>query len=342
MSDNFECFLDRFTGKLKFVVYIEDRTEVYALSYEDSQEHELVMLGKAELGKVFPSFVYDHKFEVLTDLLIIDSEEYVKQIKAEPCNIKHWEPFINVAKDICRTKDVHPFYFSLLQSIVNAYKSRFHDSNGFLLPDDYFVRLGESYVELRNKCLEHMELFDTSRKEQDVDVRGYVQRSRLLEHSLVLGYKFDADKDNATVKFVLHPKTPEDIWAFLLPKYIDANLKFKRCENCMRYFSTSMVNRSKYCDHFDPKLGRSCRQQMPKVKIQMKTESDPAHWLYNRAYKTMYFRVSSGKMSKELYKAWSKEARAKRDECSAGKISPEDYSAWLCDNGLHIDYLKGI
>ena len=86
--------------------------------------------------------------------------------------------------------------------------------------------------------------------------------------------------------------------------------------------------------------GKSCRQLMPKLNFNSKAEKDPAVWLYNRAYKTMYSRVSTGVMKKDMFQEWAKRARQQRDACSRGDILPETYSAWLCDNGLFIDYLK--
>ena len=79
---------------------------------------------------------------------------------------------------------------------------------------------------------------------------------------------------------------------------------------------------------------------MPKLNFNSKGEKDPAVWLYNRAYKTMYSRVGAGTFPKESFKEWAKRARTQRDACSRGEITPEIYSAWLSDNGLMIDYLK--
>ena len=108
----------------------------------------------------------------------------------------------------------------------------------------------------------------------------------------------------------------------------------------MRYFVTTSQSNARFCEHRSEETGRTCRQLMPKVHLLEKSKQDPAEWLYNRAYKTMYSRVTSGAISKGMYKEWSKAARAKRNECSKGLLTPEEYSSWLCDNGLFIDYLK--
>ena len=65
------------------------------------------------------------------------------------------------------------------------------------------------------------------------------------------------------------------------------------------------------------------------MTFRKKHKATPAEKVFNRAYKTFYSRMSAGKLSKELFKEWSKDARQKRDECISGKITIEDFERWI-------------
>ena len=338
-----KSFFSEFINELEFEISVRNKVEYYTLHYVGCSRKNPLKTIECEIGRTLTDFIYDKNFDVFTSLLVLDSENYVRQIKAEPDKLEHWSPFINLAREIYYDKQVHPYYYFILKSIVNAYKNGFRNPNGVYFPDDYFSIIGKSFVALRDKIMDYMLSFDKNETGQAMDVYHYSHRSGLTKHYLNVRYEVVLTRaKNRTLQQVMCPETLDDIWCYIISNCILSNLRFKRCENCMRYFATTPMSKSRYCDYAYSSDGRSCRQIMPKIDIQLKAEKEPAHWLFNRAYKTMYFRVSSGKLSKELYKEWSKEARAKRDECLAGKIKPEEYSEWLCDNGLNIDYLKDI
>ena len=213
------------------------------------------------------------------------------------------------------------------------------------LSDKYFKHIGLSYVSLKEKLTELIRLFDKNENTQAVVKYIFEMDRGFLKHSLNVSSEFvETNSDQAQTEIqlqtIVYPQAPEDFFYCLAPKFLESNLRFKRCENCMRYFVTTSQSNARFCEHSSEVSRRTCRQLMSKVHLMEKSKQDPAEWLYNRAYKTMYSRVTSGAISKGMYKEWSKAARAKRNECTKGLLTPEEYSSWLCDNGLFIDYLK--
>lgn len=182
----------------------------------------------------------------------------------------------------------------MLEVIVNAYKRKLHDQNGQLLPDDYLVKIAQSYVTLKNKFYELISLYDQNETSQSVFGRISENEDFFPKHLLTMCAEFILTEDKEKkLQPVLYPEMPEDIWFYLVPQYLESNLRYKRCENCMRFFVTTSQSNARFCEHLIEGRGRTCRRLMPKVNLLSKSEKDPAEWLFNRAYKTMYSRVTA-------------------------------------------------
>lgn len=294
----------------------------------------------SELGTLAIDFLYDPLFEQIVGFLGA-SAELVSKINNGIDVSAQWTCFEIFIRTLYNDRRMHPFYYPLFVNTANAFRLGMCDAAGAPLGEDYFVRQGEALVELKQRVLS---LLDAQDAVEDLSavVHCYHQaafQSPLPITNLYAEFVSVHDESPEMVMVVL-PQTPLEMWNYLLPAYAVAGMRFKRCENCRRFFATTGRGNPKFCERIIEGTDKSCRQLMPKLNFNSKAEKDPAIWLYNRAYKTMYSRVSTGAMKKDMFQEWARRARQQRDSCSRGEIPPETYSAWLCDNGLFIDYLK--
>ena len=332
----------RSISELTAKVYIKDRVEYYTLT---NQNGTVVSDYKSELGNTAVEFLYDTLFEQVIGFLQV-SESIVSNIKqgidAEN-NLKHLDLF---AQNLHAEDKLHPFYYPLFAEVIGAYQREMCDDQGIPLPDDHFVQIGKQLEQCKQKLQDLLEAQD---EVLDSEASNECYRRKAfsaplpipnLQAEMMPAESEQEEKASFDIVMVLLPKTLEEVWNYLLANYVHYGLRFKRCENCRRFFATTGRGNPKFCERLIPGMGKSCRQVMPKLNFNSKGEKDPAVWLYNRAYKTMYSRVTAGTFPKESFKEWSKRARTARDQCSRGEMSAEDYSAWLFSNGLFIDYLK--
>lgn len=332
----------RSISELTAKVYIKDRVEYYTLT---NQNGTVVSDYKSELGNTAVEFLYDTLFEQVIGFLQV-SEPIVSNIKQGINTEEEWKRFDLLAQNLHAEDKLHPFYYPLFVEVVGAYQRGVCDEQGRPLRDDHFVQIGKQLKQFMQKLQDVMNAQD---EVLDGEASSECYRRKVFSAPLPirnLQYEMmpaESEQDGKTsfdIVMVLLPKTLEDVWNYLLANYVHYGLRFKRCENCKRFFATTGRGNPKFCERLIPGMGKSCRQVMPKLNFNSKGEKDPAVWLYNRAYKTMYSRVTAGTFPKENFKEWSKRARMARDQCTRGEMSAEDYSAWLSSNGLFIDYLK--
>lgn len=347
MKSQIDAFFSTFHSQLDVKSYIKDKVEIAFLYESQDGEFQPIKSWFQEEGQAAIDFLYDNDFDRITGFLL-ETSSIIQEIQAHPANIKLWEPFYNLAATLFNNNQLHPFFYPLLAEVVNAFKRNACDEQGIPLDDDHFVLYGQSYLEIKNN-ISTMIQYCFDRDESLYSAIDCYQMHNLHQARTISSFVVeivptrpyhDKNKTAYIPWFVLHPKRPEYLWYFWMKGYLDANVLYKRCENCMRYFIASGRSNVKYCDRIFEDSGKTCRQLMPKIVLQNKTENNVAEKLFSRAYKTMYSRVSFGTMQKEMFKAWSKEARTKRNACVNGEITPEEFSTWLCDSGLFIDYLK--
>ena len=107
----------------------------------------------------------------------------------------------------------------------------------------------------------------------------------------------------------------------------------KKCRNCNKYFVVKNLN-TEYCDRLinddeESDDDRTCSDVGPKRSYQKKLENDLPLKFYDRAYKTHYARIKSGKMTKQEFFIWQQEAKAKLEEVRFGNYDFEEYKKWL-------------
>lgn len=294
----------------------------------------------SDLGAVAIDFLYDPQFDRITGFLDV-STELVSNINNGIDIQKQWTLFEIFVRELYNDGNMHPFYYPLFVDVANAFRFRIHDAAGIPLREDIFALHGDALLTIKQRISALLDAQDRIEDPCEI-IRCYHEAAF---HSPLPIPNLQAEiislpGQSPELAMVILPQSPEEIWNYLLPAYTMVGMRFKRCENCKRFFATTGRGNPKFCERIIEGTGKTCRQVMPKLNFYSKGETDPAVWLYNRAYKTMYSRVSVGSMKKDMFQEWAKRARQQRDACSKGEITPESYSAWLRDNGLHIDYLK--
>ena len=107
----------------------------------------------------------------------------------------------------------------------------------------------------------------------------------------------------------------------------------KKCRNCGRYFVVKNLN-VEYCSRLiDPDEesldNRTCSDVGPKRSYMKKLEEDLPLKFYDRAYKTHYARINSGKMTKQEFFLWHQEAKEKLEMVRANTYDFEEFKIWL-------------
>lgn len=127
----------------------------------------------------------------------------------------------------------------------------------------------------------------------------------------------------------LHTESVEDLAYFLLSRCLQANVRFRKCKYCGRYFPIQGGNRSEFCDRLIEGSTKTCKEMGYNKLYEKVLFENPANKEYKRAYKTRNARIRRGLMTREEFNAWAAEARQKRDQCLAGEITLEELVEWL-------------
>lgn len=318
-------------------VFVKDRKECFFILSEE-EPNKILLSCDMELGESAVSFLYDPIFEGVTGFLQ-ESEGIVSEIKRGNSSDEQWGYFNRFLLNLFHNGTIHPFYYPVYVEIVSAYHRGMRDINGEFLPDDYFKRLGQDLQETKQRVSKL--LCAQGSAEKTSDALACYRDIAFSESILIRNIKVEMNS-SGELQFVLLPSTLEELWDYLLVCYTSIGIRFKRCDNCKRFFVTTGRGKPKFCDRIIEGVGKSCRQVMPMQNFQNKVEKEPAIWLYNRAYKTVHARIARGTWTKQMVNDWAMRAREKRDECSRGEITLEEFSTWLSSNGLFIDYLKDL
>ena len=120
-----------------------------------------------------------------------------------------------------------------------------------------------------------------------------------------------------------------DLCNYLLARYLEAQIEFRTCKFCGKYFGVRKGSKDKYCDRLIGATGKTCKQSGSFRNYEKQYFDNPVNKEYKRAYKTRNARVHAGTMTREEFDAWTKEAKAKRTACLQEKITLDEFIAWL-------------
>lgn len=117
---------------------------------------------------------------------------------------------------------------------------------------------------------------------------------------------------------------PEDFLSYEFDQLIRQNIQIKICQNCKRLFIPSGKYNTDCCDRIPEGEKYSCKKIMAQKRRKQKVNSDPITKEYEKAYKRMYARISSGTLEKSDFLKWSEEAKQKRDATSRRYAESKD------------------
>ena len=108
-------------------------------------------------------------------------------------------------------------------------------------------------------------------------------------------------------------------------KMLQYNVFVRKCENCGRLFAVRGNYNKKYCDRIIEGTSKTCQEVGATNSFKNKMLQDPIIGEYQRAYKRLYARKRTGKITKEELDLQIKKATLLRDRAVAGSLELQDY-----------------
>ncbi len=114
-------------------------------------------------------------------------------------------------------------------------------------------------------------------------------------------------------------------------KMLEANVRFRKCKRCGKYFIMKGNYDTNYCDRVAEGQTKNCQELAAMENYKAKIADNKAIPIYNRYYKRYSARVKVRQIKEADFKKWKYQALTMRDECADGKISPQAYIQWMED-----------
>ena len=115
-------------------------------------------------------------------------------------------------------------------------------------------------------------------------------------------------------------------------KMLEANLRFRKCKRCGKYFIMKGMYDTNYCNHVAPGQTKNCQELAAIDNYKAKIADNKAIPIYNKYYKRYAARVKVRQIKEADFKKWKYQALTMRDDCAEGKISVEEYTQWMEDS----------
>lgn len=114
------------------------------------------------------------------------------------------------------------------------------------------------------------------------------------------------------------------------------DVQIKLCANCGRYFINTGRSDKEYCPRpIDGQPDKTCEAVGALLKHQNKAKNSAIIQEYNTAYKRANSNKRIGNLTEKEFKAWSIQAREKRDLCLEGKITQDEFVEWLNQDRIY-------
>ena len=112
-------------------------------------------------------------------------------------------------------------------------------------------------------------------------------------------------------------------------KMLEANVRFRKCKRCGRYFIMKGNYDTNYCDRVAPGQTKNCQELAAIENYKAKIADNEAIPVYNKYYKRYAARVKARQIKEADFKKWKYQALTLRDDCANGKITVEEYIQWM-------------
>lgn len=262
--------------------------------------------------------------------------------------------FPPVFTDENQKSKAYNFYYSYLQDLQNEYKEMiefcfdenfYPDVLGKLHPFERynFYRNIKGYP-VTNERTETFEIHSRAMRgakmpygmpsdELIARLRGNVKRTEQFGEFCE---KYDLNESAAEAR-ILFPvfirakyniSNLSDMLELEFTKMLEANIKFKKCKRCGKYFILKGNYETNYCDRIADGEIRNCQELAAQDNFKEKNKDNEPLKIYNKYYKRYSARIRVCQIHEAEFNKWKKEAAAKRDDCTNGKLSLEEFIQW--------------
>lgn len=138
-----------------------------------------------------------------------------------------------------------------------------------------------------------------------------------VPHFLNVQYQFGAVADILELEFT---------------KMLEANVRFRKCKRCGKYFIMKGNYDTNYCDRIAEGETRNCQEIAAAENYKARIADNKAIPIYNKYYKRYAARVRVKQIKEDAFKKWKYQAISLRDDCADGKITVEEYIQWMEDS----------
>jgi len=143
-------------------------------------------------------------------------------------------------------------------------------------------------------------------------------------------------RENPTITEMAELPNGYALMRYEMMQMVMQDVQIKLCANCERYFINTGRSDKEYCSRpIDGQPEKTCESIGALLKFQNKAKNSAAIREYNTAYKRANSSKRIGNLADKEFKAWSKEAREKRDLCLAGKITQDEFVEWLNQDRIY-------
>ena len=339
--------------KIWAAVYTDSKAECFEVRTEDPKRNTFYPLWHREfsIGTTLSGFLYVNFTE--WDMLLQEMQELVDAINAGENAEENLEALFSYTSYALRQS---PLFVAAAASIERL--NLFHEQQNKLslrevkrqigILKDFQTRLQlltENLLDEKNKSTLPMEVDYVNRARQaptEYPILSYGDISLqelhfggdpLSVYDNILNRLFQPKQKYAPLQFVvqecLNSEESLDLCNYLLARYLEAQIEFRTCKFCGKYFGVRKGSKDKYCDRLIGATGKTCKQSGSFRNYEKQYFDNPVNKEYKRAYKTRNARVHAGTMTREEFDAWTKEAKAKRTACLQEKITLDEFIAWL-------------
>ncbi len=317
-----------FSGHVWMAAYLEGRNEHFEIRTKSlyGLDHQLLWHGMAPMGSVAADFIYLDLSDLQDALARVDSamakDDTSEVSRTAQTLLQKSVCYLPFAVEIMRTArtPTRKRSFRALRGLVERYKSwrrTFEHLDGGVFSARADIDRPSRYMEQRSRAphssypaLKYGEVSLESIRLSDGAQRSFPARPYLTAE-------------------VLNTEDADQFFCYMISKYLQAQLRMRRCKYCGRYFVLHGNSNQEYCDRPMEGSRGTCKEAGAMKLYVRRQNTDPAIRAYKRAYKTNYARIAYGLKTKEDFYEWSKQARLMRNKCAAGEISLEDFNAWL-------------
>lgn len=99
----------------------------------------------------------------------------------------------------------------------------------------------------------------------------------------------------------------------------------RRCKNCGKYFALTVHGSTEYCSRVFDSRGRTCKEVGAMRQYAQLHASDELLKIYRREYKRCFAWIRAGKISQEVFSAWSRQMQQEKEKCDKGEITRDEF-----------------